>query len=741
METKTAFVRNGVLVLILVFSAAGLAYGQQISNEIPHAPESKDKVFKIEGHLLEMIKNKISEEQFNKVQKEIEGKELSKSQLLDILEELEVNDEDVEAILQEAGEHLKFTEKIKTIAPIAISMGKIETEIEKKKKELKTAQSDDVKSNILQKINELQSQMQRDGHRIKEISRDINEGRLGELSDILKLLGYKTEELDTISIHLRTQVDLMKIINTMDSIIESIEKNRKEIEKLEIQQKKAQTNEEKAQISEDLKKLTDRLKSLNNDFTVVVTGIDMDKLYQKQEKETDWEKELQEVFSPLIVQLKQVTERPRQMEMLRSLIAHYENRVPQIKEAVKSIDKLGDDVTKEKTYKQLMKLEEFWKQQEKEFTSKLQAARHQLFELEKEKMSFTETMEYLFESVFKQRGKNILYAIVAFLMTFLIFQLLRILILKINPLQRDPRFMLFGNLIDVLLYVLSFLAATTAMVIVLYVFGNWLVLGIIVIILLGILWATRNTLPQFVEQIKLLLGFGPVRQGERVIYDGIAYRVELIGIYCHLINPLLAGGTLRLPLKDLIEMRSRPYDETERWFPCKTGDWIVLNGTSHRQVKHQTPQNVVITIFDMEDNMKTGNFMSQTIRNLSASPFFWAGITVYISYKHRNQVDKITKDLTETLDAELKQLFGDNLMLPFVQLSKLTDSSMGFWMWAQMKPEVASEWGLLMGVHIPQAALKACNENGWELIRYTHVDLNQPEPSNLLKKDNNAESK
>lgn len=54
--------------------------------------------------------------------------------------------------------------------------------------------------------------------------------------------------------------------------------------------------------------------------------------------------------------------------------------------------------------------------------------------------------------------------------------------------------------------------------------------------------------------------------------DGIPYRIETIGFYCYLNNPLLAYAGIRLPLKDLIEMRSFPYDKKYPWVPCKEGD-------------------------------------------------------------------------------------------------------------------------------------------------------------------------
>lgn len=386
---------------------------------------------------------------------------------------------------------------------------------------------------------------------------------------------------------------------------------------------------------------------------------------------------------------------------------------------MRNIEDIKKDLTNTKTADQLIKLEEFWQQQEKEHTGKLEAARHQLFELEKDKMSFAETMDYLFESVLKQRGINMLYAVAAFLITFLVFHLLRLLILKLNPLRRFPQLIFLGNLIDVLLYFLSFIAATAAMMIVLYVYGNWLVLGVIVIVLLGLVWAAKNTLPMFVDQIKVLLGLGSVRQGEKVIYEGIPYKIASIGIYSYLNNPLLTGGILRLPLKDLLGMRSRPYDESEPWFPCKEGDYILINGKIWRHVILQTPQIVKFEWYEMHETMPTSTFMSQNVFSISQAPF-WVGFGFELAYQHRREMDDICQKLTAITEEELqKAAFADLVIEPWIDFENFGDSSLILTYWVQMKKEAAASYPAVKRA-LRKIALKAANKYDLEIIQLEH---------------------
>jgi hypothetical protein len=95
--------------------------------------------------------------------------------------------------------------------------------------------------------------------------------------------------------------------------------------------------------------------------------------------------------------------------------------------------------------------EKFWRQQEKEFTSKLETARHQMFELEKGKMSLSEGIDYIFISVIKHRGKNILVAVSAFFITFFVLQLLRRFLMAFNVFKLSPKFRFLAGLFIILL--------------------------------------------------------------------------------------------------------------------------------------------------------------------------------------------------------------------------------------------------------------------------------------------------
>ncbi|MCI5127268.1 MAG: hypothetical protein D3907_01945 [Candidatus Electrothrix sp. AUS3] len=468
-------------------------------------------------------------------------------------------------------------------------------------------------------------------------------------------------------------------------------------------------------------------------ISVLTTGIDYSTFLNKEGEEVDWEKELKEIFSPIIVELKETTERPRKMERLRNNILFLEKRIPQVQQAGKDLDKFLEYSRDQQVTKRLKWWHAYWQQLEKEFSTQLEADKSQLLQAENERKSLLVSLKVFFDSFIKHRGKNLFFALLAFVGIYMLFRLIQRGIQWISPLHRSTKYMFWANLVDVMLYGLALIVATGALIAVLFTSGDWLILAIVMLLVLGIIWGARNTLPQFVEQIKLLLGFGPVRQGEKIMVDGIPYRVEMMGVYSYLKNPLLTGGTLRLPLKDLVGMRSRPYEEEEPWFPCKEGDYVLIDGLSTwRQVKLQTPQVVKFEWYEMFESVPTGSFMTRKIFNLSAAPF-WVGFSFELSYKHRREIlNDICEKLTAITEQELqKTAFAEHVIAPWIDFENFGKSSLVLTYWVQMKKEAAGSYPTIKRA-LRKIALKAANQYDLDIIQLHHVDVHHPEQSKAL---------
>ncbi|MEM7018126.1 MAG: hypothetical protein AAF512_12405, partial [Pseudomonadota bacterium] len=362
---------------------------------------------------------------------------------------------------------------------------------------------------------------------------------------------------------------------------------------------------------------------------------------------------------------------------------------------------------------------------EKELLIKQSVAEQQLHELQKNKTSLFEAFDHFMAALLSPRGVNILFSVFIFFATFFSLFYLRRLLFRMIPLQKIRNFNAIASLLDVTLYALTFVVAILALMVALYSFGEILALVIVCLILLGLVWTMREALPKFFEQIKLLIGYGPVRQHELTYYKGLPFIVDSIGMYSFMHNSELSTGqTIRLPISDLVKMRSRPIeiDENgeykEKMFPCSQGDYVLINGLKFRRVVFITQDTVDLQWLGMVETMPTAQFLQQSIQNMSATPT-WIGIDFHIAYEHRFEiVSDIFEKLSEYVKEEFKKLpRGEFLNDIWVDVSGLNERSISLMLWGQFKPEgVGARFTILLDFN--RIALQAANKFNWQILQF-----------------------
>ena len=87
--------------------------------------------------------------------------------------------------------------------------------------------------------------------------------------------------------------------------------------------------------------------------------------------------------------------------------------------------------------------------------------------------------------------------------------------------------------------------------------GDVFLLAIFLLIAAGLALSVRHMLPQFLDELKLLLNLGPIREYERVIYHGLPWKVTQLNLFSELTNPEVTGS-LRIPIKEMATLTSRP---------------------------------------------------------------------------------------------------------------------------------------------------------------------------------------
>jgi hypothetical protein len=240
--------------------------------------------------------------------------------------------------------------------------------------------------------------------------------------------------------------------------------------------------------------------------------------------------------------------------------------------------------------------------------------------------------------------------------------------------------------------------------------------------MIGLAWTAKQGLPRFWEQIKLLLNLGTVRENERVIYKGLPWKVVSINLYSHLENPALKSSRIRLPLRGLIELNSRPYHSDEPWFPCKENDWVILEDGTHGKVTTQTADIVrLVLLGGSYKTYLTEEFLKQNPNNISTN--FRLRVTFGIDYRHQKiSTQEIPEKLEEMLTTELtRDGYGRDIINLAVEFKEAGASSLDHEILADFSGKVAQYYNVLDRA-IQRIAVDACNKYGW-VIPFTQLTL------------------
>ena len=476
-------------------------------------------------------------------------------------------------------------------------------------------------------------------------------------------------------------------------------------------------------IANEIDALLKKADALKKNFESVATGIDVEKFLARPAKSFDWQQEIQEIVGPIVEELKQLTAHPRELEKLRSEVTYYEKRLLLVNTALETVQKRLNQAPPGAIKDQLLEVKKNWDNKHKDMTNQLAIAQYQLAEKQKADRSLVKSTQELLKEFFKHRGLNLILAVFAFLVVFFLLRYSYRLGYKYLHLHTLKERTLFLRLVEVLYQFLTFLGATSALVLVLYITGDWVLLGIALIFLFGIAWTMKQAFPILWEQIKMLLNLGTVREGERVLYNGLSWKVIALQLYTKLHNPALKGGLIRLPLRELIGLQSRPFHKDEPWFPSREGDLVMLADGGIGKVILQTPDQVVIdTLGGCHKTYPTLSFLQQNPINYSINTF-GIFITFGIDYAHQAS---ITRDVPARLhqaitDALAQEEYGKALLNLVVQFKEAAASSLDLFIAANFAGEVATSYFPISRA-LQRIIVEACNRYGWG-IPFTQITV------------------
>ena len=513
-----------------------------------------------------------------------------------------------------------------------------------------------------------------------------------------------------------------KDIESLNNLFRLADDLRQKISEKENEYVASKTSENKSSIAEEISRLNRQLQELEDDFVEISTGIDLSLFRTQLEKKFDWQSELMELVKPAVNELKEMTARPRQIEKLRNSIAYYEERLPVAQQAVEQIETILPHVQDKQLKKKLVDIAKNWRQKVTELESQLKIAQLQLEKLTLADESLIETTQNILQLFFKSRVRNLLMAVGAFLSVLLALRLLHRLIAKYNPSHQAVKKSFQVRLFDIVYHIMTIVLSIASLLIVLYTTGDWVLLSFAILFLLGLGWTAKAGLPRYWEQIKLLLNLGTVREHERILFEGIPWEVEALGLYIILHNPELKSTRLRVPIQEMIGRYSRPYEESEPWFPCREGDWVILADGTRGKVVSQTHEMVrLILRGGARKTYGTADFLGQAPLNLSSN--FRLKVTFGIDYAHQGQcTSEIPSALSDFVQQRMEEEgYAQDLLNLRVEFENAAASSLDLVVIADFKGKRAELYNRLKRL-LARLCVEASNRHQWE-IPFTQITV------------------
>ena len=517
------------------------------------------------------------------------------------------------------------------------------------------------------------------------------------------------------------QTDIEMSLVTTASLLKTIAQKQAELRAKQTEAAAETLEAARLNLLSDVGRLKEEVAKKKQELEFVASGIDR----QSPSAKLDIVGEIEDLVRPVIDGLKELTAESRRLDQIEAEIATETQRIAAIDGGLERVRELREraqaELAKAPTdallptatltdlVRALEEVEAHWRQNRDGVEGNRQVLGLRRHQIELNRRPFLETAQTLIGGFFRERGLNVLLALLAF--CSVLFGLRWLYRPVATRLQRDPRRSFSVRLLAVSYHVLVGVLAVASALVVLYIADDWVLLGLAALFLVGLAWAGKQTLPRFYNEARLLLNVGEVREQERVVLDGLPWRVERLHLQARLVNPALTGGALRLPLRDLIGLRSRPSADREPWFPCVEGDWVIVADT-FAQVCIQTPQTVELLAQGARRSMTTVSFLAGNPTNLSSGFGFRA--TFGLDYRHQaiatTDVPRVMRDALET---GLRQSpGGDGLVRLRVELAAAGSSSLDYRVIGEFEGTAAQHY-LSLQRSVQRILVDLCNEQGW----------------------------
>ena len=494
--------------------------------------------------------------------------------------------------------------------------------------------------------------------------------------------------------------ELAKIINEEEIALTSLRK---------LENQKDATPELTRRIEDKVENLRIVKKSFEQ---IAVKGISLEVFEEEVVPET-WQEELTLVVKPLLENLRGLTEKPRRRETLKQTIILQKSAAQTARLALESIKESIDEAAKEGTANnQLSKIQEKWQRLLTEAERKQELASIELTNLEGNNTNWFDSIKTSIKTFAQQRGLTLLIALFVSIVIVFFFKLLANFI----ELRRKDKSSANRTTYRVIAYaqkLLTILFVVIGILIVFFIRGDVLLLALMSILILASALGLRHFIPQFIEESRILLNIGRVREHELVVINNVPWRVASINVFSKLVNPEIKG-VLRLPLEDMKGLLSRKIGD-ENWFPSSIGDWMLDSDDRLYEVISQGPNAVELQSAQKTNKIiPTGDYYTSGILNLTKSKTIRITSVFGVDYNLQSIcLNEVPKKMQMVVQRHLEamELDTDDINTK-VEFREAGASSLDYLVIVNINSAAAKHYFRIQR-YIQQACVQACNQEGW----------------------------
>ncbi len=507
------------------------------------------------------------------------------------------------------------------------------------------------------------------------------------------------------------------------ALVDTITGARAEIAEQQTALADALTDNQREQIEAAIRALRSRLKDARFDMLDIATDVDLSGFQAVIEEPLTLQGSIEEMLRPLIDEFKRATKGSREAQKTKEEFDTLKQQRDIVGTALATLNAVIAKAENPSIRGELELVQGEWALRFKEIQNELSVLGFRVDELTVGERSFFDKARGGVASFFQVRGRNLLIALVAAGLVFVGLRWLEGVIKSKSPMHRGTR-TFTTRLFNVVFAVLTVLLAVGAAVLVFFIAGDWVMLSLVLLILLGVIFAAKDAIPGFVDDARMLLNLGPVREGERIHYNGIPWLVENLTFFTILRNPVLRGGMVRMPVAQLRDYLSRPVYDDEPYFPSEEGNWVLLEDESYGKVVFQSAEMVRLKLLGGALKMyQTDAFLGQNPKNHSHG--FRVKTTVGIDY---NEQPTCTTEILENFKtffrAEVEKLVEPSHIVSLkVEFALANASSLDYEVLLDLTGEMAPKYYPLQRA-LQRIGVDACNEFGLS-IPFQQITLHQ----------------